>query len=53
MEDKVKKEGTRVHEKVRLRSVQSVTQYLNQQGGVVRVGVLSSGTVLGTFLYRR
>ncbi len=50
---KVKKENTRVQQKGRLLTGQSVTEYLNQQGGVVLVSVLNSDTGIGTFLYRR
>lgn len=50
---KVKKENTRVQQKGRLLTGQSVSDYLNQQGGVVLVSVLNSDTGIGTFLYRR
>lgn len=50
---KVKKENTRVQQKGKLLTGQSVTDYLNQQGGVVLVSVLNSDTGIGTFLYRR
>ncbi len=50
---KVKKENTRVQQKGRLLTGQSVSDYLNQQGGVLLVSVLNSDTGIGTFLYRR
>lgn len=50
---KVKKENTRVQQKGRLLTGQSVAAYLNQQNGVILVSVLNEDTGIGTFLYRR
>lgn len=50
---KVKKSNTRVQQKGRLLTGQSVTDYLNQQGGVILVSVLNEDTGIGTFLFRR
>jgi hypothetical protein len=50
---KVKKENTRINQKGRLLTGQSVQQYLQQQGGVVLVSVLNSDTGIGTFLYHQ
>lgn len=50
---KVKKQNTRIQQKGRLLTGQSVSDYVAQQGGVVLVSVLNSDTGIGTFLYRR
>jgi uncharacterized repeat protein (TIGR01451 family) len=50
---KVKNGNTRIVQKGKLLTGQSVAQYLQQQGGVVLVSVLNTDTGIGTFLYIR